>query len=796
MNVTNEPPINEGDCLHASFNISSHGIWDELESGGAILGYSLPLLEMQVMAMFLVIVLTHMFLRCIGVPQIASHMIGGLILGPQLFDLREFSLRRLSLDPQFSGNQTLDAISTLASILFSFSMTVRTNRGVAFTGGKLPVAIALFSFLPPLFIGLIFRFLLTENLDPLYMPRKLALAERSVIITTQASTLLPTITHLLSELKILNSELGRLTLSAAVLAEYLGIFVIIIASFVGTYRNVSPGIAYRDAIATLIFFVFLIFIFKPAVEWIIHQTPEGKPVRNVYINAVIVTVFASSVFTTFFNLKYVLGPILIGLVIPDGPPLGSTLEAKFEKVVKNVLLPIAISASLMRADITRIFYEFDDISYNIFLLVLMLILKLLGALLPCLYFKLPLKESMAVAIITSSKGFSELYLYEIAREKSYLSIGTHSLLMLYVLMNYGIIPTIVNSLYDPKRKYVGFQKANIMHLKPNSNVRILTCLHRPGNISSAIGLLQLLISPNQDPPIVVTVLHLVKLVGRVLPVLISHSKKSKRMLLSSYIQTAMLEFSQFEEDNWGSLSLNMFTDFSHENMMHDDVCQLALDQSSSIIILPSGRKWTLDGSFDSDDVAIRNLNVSLLERAPCSIGILVDRGQFSRRANSKNDEKGSDKYPINVGVIFIGGQDDREALSLAKRMIQNQRVCLTVIRFVTDQETESTSWEYFLDYEVLKDLKRSSDSDESIVISYKEKVVNSGPEVARTVRGIGKDYDLMIVGRDHGEASPDFSGLEGWMEMPELGVIGDLLAARDLNSHVSVLVVQQQRQRA
>jgi len=34
-----------------------------------------------------------------------------------------------------------------------------------------------------------------------------------------------------------------------------------------------------------------------------------------------------------------------------------------------------------------------------------------------------------------------------------------------------------------------------------------------------------------------------------------------------------------------------------------------------------------------------------------------------------------------------------------------------------------------------------------------------------------------------------------WVELPELGVIGDLLAARDLSSKVSVLVVQQQQQR-
>jgi hypothetical protein len=36
--------------------------------------------------------------------------------------------------------------------------------------------------------------------------------------------------------------------------------------------------------------------------------------------------------------------------------------------------------------------------------------------------------------------------------------------------------------------------------------------------------------------------------------------------------------------------------------------------------------------------------------------------------------------------------------------------------------------------------------------------------------------------------------LENWTEYPELGVIGDLLASRDMKSKASILVVQQQQQ--
>ncbi|KAJ4910336.1 Cation/H(+) antiporter 12 [Raphanus sativus] len=275
----------------------------------------------------------------------------------------------------------------------------------------------------------------------------------------------------------------------------------------------------------------------------------------------------------------------------------------------------------------------------------------------------------------------------------------------------------------------------------------------------------------------VTILHLVKLVGKIIPVMIAHNMKSNNQKNNSYIHTANLAFSQLD-----SVTMTMFTVMTHENLMHNEICTLALDQITSMVIVPSGRKWTIEGTFESEDEAIRRLNVSLLDHSPCSVGILVDRGQFSCR--------GTRKYKIDVGVIFIGGKDDREAVSLVKRMKLNPRVNVSVIRLVSNQETETMNWEHILDHEVLEDLKETHAAN---CVAYTEKTFTDGPEVASTIRLLSKDFDLMVVGRNHGMTIPDFSGLTAWIELSELGVIGDLLAARDLKSRVSILVVQQQQ---
>ncbi|CAN8244332.1 unnamed protein product [Cochlearia groenlandica] len=777
----------------ALFNISSFGILENFKTPSVVFGYALPLLEMQIAVIFVFIVLSHMFLKFIGIPWFVSHMLAGLILGPQLIDLLDYSSERLSLDVALDGTLALECVAKLGLIMFTFLMGVKTNKRAVFHIGKRTIVIAVSSFIVTMATGLAFRTFRIDKVDPLYMPLRLAPGERTIIVSVQALTLLPVLTHLVYELKIPNSELGRLAISVAAVNDLLGFITMSIISYVGSYKEAN-----LDLVAMAILVLVIVFIVRPTAQWIVNNTPEGKPVRKIYVYGTLMTAIAASIHTTHFHQIHVLGALLVGMAIPDGPPLGSALEAKFESLVTNILFPISVAAMTMKADVSRALYAFDDISFNIFLVGFTLVVKWITTFVPCLIFKIPTRESIILATMMNYKGFVDLCFFEGAVNNWNLSHATHTLLIIYVLLNAGILPTIVKALYDPKRKYIGYVKRDIMHLKPNSDLKILTCLHKPDNISGVISLLGLLsLPPNDDQHhakdrghIAVTTLHLVKLAGRAFPMLIPHDKGSTPWLRQhSYIQTMMLAFSEFRQENRASTTVNSFTAYSHEYLMDQDICNLALDHLTSMIIVPSGRKWSPDGVYESDDVMIRRMNASLLDIAPCSIGVLNDRGY--RKGNLKNKKMGNNT--VNVGVIFIGGKDDVEAVSLAKWMRHNPRVHLTVTRFLSGQERDkSKNWDYLVDDEALNDLRNTYSNSENFV--YTEMMVNGGPAVTTTVKLLSEDKDLMIVGRDHDDNVLDFSGLAEWMELPELGVIGDLLASKDLRTRVSVLVVQQQQQ--
>ncbi|XP_058005229.1 cation/H(+) antiporter 4-like [Hevea brasiliensis] len=515
--------------------------------------------------------------------------------------------------------------------------------------------------------------------------------------------------------------------------------------------------AKSDALGVLALILTLIVIFRPAFRWVIRQTPERMPVNNFYTSTILVLALAA-------------GHLL------DRMDLG-------------VLLPIQVATSMIRVDLLVIVSRFSYLKYYIGLTCVLFVVKLSACLVPSLYSKMPLIDSVVLAFILSSKGIIELATYSVRKDNGLISEKNFTLFSVMVLPSSIIVPIFVKYLYDPSRKYAGYQARNIVSLKPESELRILACIHRTDNIASVIKLLDAS-HPTVESPINVYVLHLIKLIAQATPIFISHQKTGP--ISTSCSQNVILSFKKYEQDNPNAVSIHAFTSISSTKFMYEDIGTLALDKVTSLILLPLHRKWPIHGLIKCENHSLRTLNCRVLEKAPCSVGIFFERFKLNKENFKKHGPKRSH---LSLCMIFLGGRDDREALILAKRMANNSNANLTVINFIADHDdddTEFVSDEKVPDFTAIEKVQQISVIDESI--PYKEQPVKDGPQTALHVHSIADDYDLFIMGRSYGVKSPQTSGLSEWSELPELGIIGDLLGSKDLDTEVSVLVVQQQRQ--
>jgi hypothetical protein len=340
---------------------------------------------------------------------------------------------------------------------------------------------------------------------------------------------------------------------------------------------------------------------------------------------------------------------------------------------------------------------------------------------------------------------------------------------------------LVKRLYDPSRKYAGYQKRNLFNLKNNSELKILVVIHKQHHVTPITGVIDLC-HPIAENPIIVDALHLIELAGRSSPIFISHKKKKvvALNLHDSYSDNVVLNLKLYEHDKQGGAIINPYTAISPLNLMHEDVCHLAFDKLSSIIILPFHKKWFSDGKLEYDDKNIRALNCSVLEKSPCSVGILVTRG--IRQTDSL----------FRLALVFLGGKDDREALCLANRAARDPSVELVIYHIVDKKRTlqDMENMETRFDIAMLKDGKIEHSRLGNV--AYREIEVEGGSQTIDVLRQMVQEHDFIIVGRRNGIKSPQTSGLQEWSEFPELGPVGDFLASSDLDCTASILVVQQQ----
>ncbi|XP_027110696.1 cation/H(+) antiporter 15 isoform X1 [Coffea arabica] len=745
------------------------GIWTP-EGAHDFLHHALPRLEFQLSAIFLITQFLHLLFRPFKFQRIVSEFLAGVILGPSCMGkISKFSEIVFPAEDEIF----LDILSKVGYVFFMFLAGVHMDISTITRSGKKAWTIGLVSVAITMIVVTGFNSVLYNILHQYHVPAAKA------IVGIQILTPFAVVASLLIDLKIVNSEIGRLALACTLISD------LITSPFTAwmrfAYADMDKSVSVKTTTTSIIIILAAILVLRPLFMWIIKQTPEGQAVRGFYIVLVSLSVLLSAVVSDSIGLQYHFGPFIVGLTVPSGPPLGSTLAEKLETLISGLFAPLIISTCGLKFDILKV-YDAEFLQIVWIIIFVFSVVKFISVILPALMCKLPIRDATVLSAIMSSQGIVELalcqnYFMNQAIDRETFASVTSSVLLVDIVTSLTI-----RLLYDYSRKYTGYQKRDIQDLASNSEFRILLCTHRQDDALAAIKLLHMS-NPTRGSPIGVYALHLEKLVGKAAPVLINHELGQKSSSLG-FRSTKVIDIFRFQGDlHPGFISVQCFTSVSLPQFMQEDICSLAFDKVTSILILPFHRKWNHQGRLIHDSKVIRTINCSVLDMAPCSVGILIDRKKMSNPSRVPS-------VLHRVAVLFLGGNDDREALAYGLRMAKSPGVHLSVVRLISREDVVEDEWEKVLDAESLRAFKlRSSQQDN---VAFKEEMVNDESDTALLVHQVAEVFDLIMVGRRHRGDSPLLSGLIRWTELPELGPLGDMLAAADFQKPVSVLVVQQQ----
>lgn len=308
------------------------------------------------------------------------------------------------------SQDVIGTAATLAYSLYLFLIAVKMDVGMIKKTGHKAIAIGISSAAVPLVCG-VFAAVVCSRF--LHIPGKNVF----VLVGTHSVTSFAVVSSLLQDLKLLNSELGRLGLSSALIRDVINVILTSTNNFVRDFngKGVATFKIFMDIAVNIGFVLAIVFIIRPALYWIVRRTPAGKPVKDVYVYAIFVLFLLSARLSHMLGQGF-LGPFILGLAVPVGPPLGSALVKKLECIVSGVFLPVFVSVCAIKVDLSGIAYDGKLLMLDTILMVLTFGSNVLSSFVPSLICKMPFRDALALGFIMSSKGIVDLDYYALFRD--------------------------------------------------------------------------------------------------------------------------------------------------------------------------------------------------------------------------------------------------------------------------------------------------------------------------------------------------------------------------------------------
>lgn len=387
-----------------------------------------------------------------------------------------------------------------------------------------------------------------------------------------------------------------------------------------------------------------------------------------------------------------------------------------------------------------------------------------------------------------------------------LNDQTFAILVIMALFTTFITTPIVVAIHKPAKKARSENKhRTIQRKEANGQLRLLTCFHNSRNIPSVINLIEASRGiGKKGAGVRVYAMHLMEYSERPSAILMVHKARKNGLPFWNKVQDAAADQNQivvaFEAfRHLSRVSIKPTTAISRLSDIHEDICSSAEDKRVAMIILPFHKHLRLDGHLETTRTIFRHVNRKVLLHAPCSVGILVDRGLGGTSHVSASN------VDYTIIALFFGGHDDREALTYGARMAEHPGINLVAVRFVLDPTVASETVSLDIDgnensrpearsedEEFLSNFKQINQKEDGS-IKYEEKMVKSSAETVEVIKSYCR-CNLFLVGRmAEGEVVAALGKQQQQMECPELGPLGNLLTSSEFSTTASVLIVQQYR---
>ncbi|KAL4204600.1 hypothetical protein AMTRI_Chr01g110720 [Amborella trichopoda] len=779
-NTTPAPPISSVIKSYRPQNYSCFLYRDDVPKRMMILG-------LQTSIMITIIWLLRPVFRRLRMPQSMAEVFGGIVMGPTLFG--SIGWLKAELFPNTSLG-VLNMVSITGRQLFCFLVGLELDPGIILRAKGQASVIALAG----IFVSGSAGLLATRFLHPLIRPNVTAREFRAIIPLFMANGGSTVLYRLATEIKLGTSEVGQLALSASVFTDVLCLSTL---TFL-TSESMNDG-RIGDTITSvfigLIIALMLLFAVGPSMLlWAKAGEPERARMSDCHLCIIICLAIGSAALGEFLGYDGMVSAFLFGVLFPRQRGIALTVADRLYYPVRVGILPTYFGFIGQYSNL-RLVWDGGAIVAVVVMVVMGIVSKLIAVVAAATAYKLPLHEALVLGFFLNTRGVADVILFNVCSSRGMFNLRSYAIFIVAAVSISGITgPAVVLIMRQVRRRMPAYLHPGMERQSPDALLRILSCIHGPADVPVTLNLVEACrVAQPEIAPLSVSTVHLLEYTERSASPLMY--RRDTRATFISYDAEAISEVLRAYRLSNG-IPIRLTTAVSYYFNMHEDICITATDMRTSLIILPFHKFQRVDGKMDIRNHALQKVNRQTQDHAPCSVGILVNRGLGGATFKTATNVR------MTVAVLFFGGSDDREAMAFGMRMALNPSINFTIIRFVPcdkyekaiDIEDEDDSG-----YDIEMELDEAFISEcrkryvKSKTVAYDERSLRTGEEVVTALREIAVSYSLFIVGRGGPGASRLTAGLIGWEDCPELGPVGDLLSSSEFSITCSVLIINKAR---
>ncbi|RJE17802.1 K homeostasis protein Kha1 [Aspergillus sclerotialis] len=387
--------------------------------------------------------LLHWPLSKIRQPRVIAEVIGGIILGPSVMG-RIPGFTDAIFPAASIPNLTL--VANLGVVLFLFVVGLETDLRFLISNWRVALGVSAAGMILPFGLGSAISYGLYNNFrnDP-----SLEFIEFGTYLLfigiAMAITAFPVLCRILTELKLLGTNVGVIVLSAGVGNDVVG--WVLLALCVALVNAGNGLTALWVLLVCTGYTLFLAFLFRPLFLRFLDRTGslQKGPSQSV-VTVTLLLALASAFFTQVIGVHAIFGGFLIGLICPHEGGFAIKLTEKVEDLVAALFLPLYFTLSGLNTNLGLL--DTGKVwGYVVGVIAIAFLTKVAGGALASRFSGLLWRESLTIGVLMSCKGLVELIVLNIGLQAKILSPRTFTMFVVMALVTTFATTPLTTYLY-------------------------------------------------------------------------------------------------------------------------------------------------------------------------------------------------------------------------------------------------------------------------------------------------------------------------------------------------------------